>query len=221
MAFALIRPSSRPHIDAARTPDARTVDADRFATVLRTDFERWSRWALGLGGFVLAIGGAFFAAGMIEAVWMLGGSAALVDLVVIVIAVVVGLAGVAILVALWWSGRKILSAASWWLRLPYTAGGRQRRAGGWIRARTVNLEPRVFLRLVTAALALLLAVGGVALFIRDLTGDVTPMTAAAAVVGVIALVAGIGQLGGVMRLVSGLSEADPLWVRIRSGFVRR
>jgi hypothetical protein len=55
----------------------------------------------------------------------------------------------------------------------------------------------------------------------QLTGEVTSMTAAAAVVGVIALVAGVGQVGGVMHLVSGLSEADPLWVRIRSAFVRR
>lgn len=221
MVFALIRPESRPLIDAARTTDARPVDADRAAAALRTDFERWSRWTLGLASFVLAIGGAFVAAGMIEAVRMLGGSPAPVDLVVIVVAVIVGLGGVGTLVTLWWSGRRILSAASWWLRLPYTTGGRQRRAGGWIRARTVNFEPRIFLRLVSAALALLLAVGGIALFVRDLTGGITSMTAAAAVVGVIALVAGIGQVGGVMHLVSGLSEADPLWLRIRSAFVRR
>lgn len=221
MAFVLIRPESRPFIDAARTPDARPLDADRAAAALRSDFERWSRWGLGLLGFVLAIGGAFVVAGMIEAVRMLGGSPAAVDLVVIVVAAIVGLAGAGLLVALWWSGRRLLSAASWWLRVPYTTGGRQRRAGGWLGARTVNFEPRVFVRLVSAALALLIAVGGIALFVRDLNEQVTSMTAASAVVGLIALVAGIGQIGGVMHLVSGLSEADPLWVRIRSAFVRR
>jgi multisubunit Na+/H+ antiporter MnhC subunit len=221
MAFALIRPESRPLIDAARTQDARPMDADRAAAVLRTDFERWSRWGLGLLGFALAIGGAFVTAGMIEAVRMLGGSLAPVDLAVIVTAVIVALAGLAVLVALWWSGRRILSAASWWHRLPYTTGGRQRRAGGWLRARTANFEPRVFVRLVSATLALLVAVGGIALFVRDLGAGVTSMTAASAAVGVIALAAGLGQVGGVMHLVSGLSEADPLWVRIRSVFVRR
>lgn len=221
MAFALIRPESRHLIDAARTPDARLVGADRAAVALRADFERWSRWALGLLGFALAIGGAFVTAGMIEAARMLGGSLAGVDLVVIVVAVFIGLGGVTILVALWSTGRRILSAASWWHRLPYTAGGRQRRAGGWLRTRTVNFEPRVFVRLTSATCALLIGVGGVALFLRDLGSSTTSMTAASAAVGVIALVAGLGQAGGVMHLVSGLSEADPLWVRIRSVFVRR
>lgn len=76
------------------------MDADRAAAVLRTDFERWSRWGLGLLGFALAIGGAFVTAEMIEAVRMLGGSLAPVDLAVIVTAVIVALAGLAVLVAL-------------------------------------------------------------------------------------------------------------------------
>ncbi|MFK3676819.1 hypothetical protein ACI2IP_03775 [Microbacterium sp. NPDC090218] len=219
--FAWIRPESRSFIDAARTEDARGVDAERAAAALRSDFERWSRWAFGILGFVLAIGGVFVAVGMIETVRMLGGRPAPLDLAVIAISAVIGLGGGALLAALWWSGRRLLSAATWWLRRPYTAGGQQRRAGGWLQARAVNFEPRVFARILTAALALLIAVGAIALAIRDLNGQVTAMTAASAAVGAIALAAGVGQIGGVMRLVSGIAESDPLWVRIRSALIGR
>jgi len=221
MPFALILPASRPLIAEAGSDDARPVEADRAAAALRADFERWSRWGLGILGFALAAGGAFVAVGLIETVRMLGGTPVGSDLVAIVVAVVVALAGVALLVLLWWSGRRLLSAATWWMRLPYTRGGRQRRAGGWLQARTVNFEPRVFVRIVTATLALLIAVGGIALFVRDLIEGPSELTAAAGVVGVIAALAGIGQIGGVMRIVSGLSERDPLWVRIRSGVIGR
>lgn len=221
MPFALILPASRPLIAEAGSDDARPVEADRAGAALRADFERWSRWGLGILGFALAAGGAFVAVGLIETVRMLGGTPAGIDLVAIVLALVVALAGVVLLVLLWWSGRRLLSAATWWMRLPYTRGGRQRRAGGWLQARTVNFEPRVFVRIVTATLALLIAVGGISLFVRDLIEGTTSMTAAAATVGIVGAVSGIGQIGGVMRIVSGLSERDPLWVRIRSGFVRR
>lgn len=221
MPFALILPASRPLIAEAGSDDARPVEADRAAAALRADFERWSRWGLGILGFALAAGGSFVAVGLIETVRMLGGTPVGSDLVTIVVAVIVTLAGVALLVLLWWSGRRLLSAATWWMRLPYTRGGRQRRAGGWLQARTVNFEPRVFVRIVTATLALLIAVGGIALFVRDLIEGSSELTAAAGVVGVIAALAGIGQIGGVMRIVSGLSERDPLWVRIRSGVIGR
>lgn len=221
MPFALILPASRPLIAEAGADDARPVEADRAAAALRADFERWSRWGLGILGFALAAAGSFVAVGLIETVRMLGGTPAGVDLVAIVVAVVIALAGIALLGLLWWSGRRLLSAATWWMRLPYTRGGRQRRAGGWLQARTVNFEPRVFVRIATASLALLIAVGGIALFVRDLIEGTTSMTAAAGVAGVIAALAGIGQIGGVIRIVSGLSERDPLWVRIRSGVIGR
>ncbi|MCM3657819.1 hypothetical protein M3147_11200 [Agromyces mediolanus] len=158
MAFALIRSQSRAFLERAGTADARIADADRAATVLRADVERWSRWWLGLLAF---------------------------------------------------------TAVSWWLRLPYTEGGRPRRAAGWLRARLVNLEPRVLVRLVSGTLALLLAVGALALVGRDLVVGTSPMTAAALAVGLIALASALGQLGGVLRLVSAVAEADPLWARIR------
>lgn len=220
MAFALVLPSSREHLRAAGSPDARPVDADRAAAALRADWERWSRWGVGLLWFLLASTGLLVAAGMIGTIAMLGGTPAALDLVVIVIAVILAAIGLATLIALWRSGRRTLRAASWWLRLPYTRGGRQRRPAGWLRARTVNFEPRVFARITTATLALLLGIAGVSLLIRDLVTGWTSVTAAFRAVGLLALISGGVQFGGVLRLVSALSEGDPLWVRIRSAFRR-
>ena len=60
-----------------------------------------------------------------------------------------------------------------------------------------------------------LAIGGIALAVRDFGTAVTPFSSAVAVVGVISAISGVGQLGGVMRIVSGAAAQDPLWARIR------
>lgn len=220
MAFAFVLPSSRVHIEAAGAEDARPVDADRAAAALRADFERWSRWGLGVGAFVLAVLGVFLSIGLTSTIAMLGGVPGPLDVVVIVVAAVAGAAGIWMLLALWRSGRRLLRAASWWMRLPYVTGARQRRASGWIEARTVNFEGPIFARLTTVSLAMLLGVLGVSVLAYEAAEGPTSLTAAAVSVGVLALVAGCVQAGGVMRIVSAVSERDPLWVRIRSTFRR-
>jgi hypothetical protein len=226
MAFALILPSSRSWLDGSATDadaDAR-ADADearRVAVLLRRDYERWSRWALGLGAFAATVVGVFVTGGMLGAIADLGGAVAAVDVVVIVSAVAIALAGGFLLVRLWLTGRALAAAAAAWLRVPYRTGAAVRRGGGWVLARTVNFDPPIFARLTTATLAFLLAIAGVALMIRDIAGgSFGALSATAGLVGLIALVCGIGQTGGVMRIVSGMSEADPLWTRIRSVFLR-
>ncbi len=215
MAFSLTLPDSRPLIRAAESADADEWDADRAAEVLRRDVERWSRWALGVGSFVVGAGGSFLATGFVGTIAMLGGSPAAVDVLALAACAIAGVAGLVMLVALWRSGRRTARAAAWWLRLPYRTG-RQRSGVGWVHARAVNLEARILARIATASLALLLAVFGLSVVVRDLVEGVTSLTAAAAVLGLLSLAAGVGQLGGVMRIVSGMSERDPLWVRIRS-----
>ncbi len=212
MRFELTQPESRPWIAASGTPAASAADADQAAAVLRADVERWSRWGMGLLGFILAVAGAFCSAGLIA----FGGLVDPIGVLAVVVAALAGVAGGFLLWALWRTGRRTVSAAVWWLRLPYASGVRARRAGGWLGARTVNFEPRVFARILSGTLALLLGIAGVASGIRDGSVGGTPLMVSALLVGVIALAAGFGQLGGVMRLVSGLSEADPLWTRIRS-----
>lgn len=43
---------------------------------------------------------------------------------------------------------------------------------------------------------------------------------AATLWGVLGTACCIGQLGGVMRLVAGLGDADPIWSRIRGRYAR-
>jgi hypothetical protein len=220
MAFAFVLPSSRPWIgDAATGEDA--AEATRIAVLLRKDYERWSRWTLGLGAFAAAALGVFVTGGMLDAIAALGGAMTAIDVVVVVIAVAVALAGIVILVRLWRTGRQLTGAAAAWLRVPYRSGAARRRAGGWVLARTVNFDPPIFARLTTATLAFLLAIAGIALLVRDVAGGAFgALSATSAVIGLLALVCAIGQTGGVIRIVSGVSEGDPLWTRIRSALSR-
>ncbi|WP_370614582.1 hypothetical protein [Mumia sp. Pv 4-285] len=213
--FRLIRPESEPWLDVARPSP---TDADRAAGQLRADYERWSRWALGLGGFVSAAGGLFTAVGVVTTAYALDRGVALIDVVAVTIAGAVGLAGTAVLVMLWRSGRRLTRGAAQWIRVPYLLSGRSRTARGWLKARTVNVEPRILVRLATSTAALLLAVAGISAAVRDVVTETSTVTYAAAAVGVLALLSGLGQLGGVLRIVSGLGEADPLWHRIRTSF---
>lgn len=216
MAFTLIRAGSLPLIDAARAGEGAPVVADRAAAELRADFERWSRWTLGFVAFLLAVGGSFFGFGLLSTVLMLGGFPVGLDLAIVLVATAAALGGSVLLVRLWWTGRRLVTAAAWWLRLPYTSGGRMRRPEGWLQARLINFEPPIFARLVTATLSCLIAIGTAALVIRDVVEGATSLTAAAALVTVISGLSGLGQAGGVIRLVAGVSEGDPLWVRVRS-----
>lgn len=217
----LIQTASRPLIDAMREAATSSANSDGAAEQLRADLERWSRWALGIAAYLLSVTGGFVGFGMIEAIRALGGTPQPVDVVVVLGAVVLFLSGTITLAALWWTGRRLGTAAARWLRSPYSSGGRQRRAGGWLAARTVNFEPRIFARIITGTIAILVGLAGLALLIRDLSAGTTALTGAAAAVAVISLASGIGQLGGVLRLVAALGNADPLWWRIRSAFTRR
>ena len=86
-----------------------------------------------------------------------------------------------------------------------------------MQARTVYLEPRNLVRLLTSSLAFLTAIFGIAAAVRDLAdGNVDGLSSAAGVIGLIALACGLGQAGGVLRIGSGVAEGDPLWHRIRS-----
>lgn len=221
MAFTLIRAGSLPLIDAAKAGEGAPAVADRAAAELRSDFERWSRWTLGFVAFLLAVGGSFLALGLLGTVFMLGAFPVGLDLAIVLVASAAALGGSILLVRLWWTGRRLVTAAAWWSRLPYKAGGRTRRPEGWLRARLINFDPRIFARLVTATLSCLIAIGTAALVVRDMVEGVTSLTAAAAVVAVISGLSGLGQAGGVMRLVAGVSEGDPLWARVRSFFSGR
>lgn len=217
MRYAWTSPDSAPYLTGPTSTDPAATDlaeADRAVAVLRADAERWSRWGLGLGAFAGAVVGVFVTVGVVGAIVELG-RAGVLDLAVVLVALALALAGLTVLVRLARSGRRLTRAAAAWLRAPYAAGLRSPDAAGWVRARTVNLEPRVLARLTTAALALLLGVAGVALTVRDLVQGVTVLTGAAAAIGVLGLACGCGQTAGVLRVVAALGAADPLRARLR------
>ena len=215
MAFSFLLADSVAWLEASRSGTVSPADAGRAAAQLRADYERWSRWWVGVGAFVLVVLATFVAFGMVDVIIEFGVAVTIVDIVIVVAASALGLGGLAVLMALWTTGRQLTSAAAYCLRLPYTETGRVRRFDGWVRARTVNFEPPIAARLTTSTLALLLAVGGLAVFVRDLVGDFLALSIAAGVIGLVGLACGLVQLGGVLRLVSGLAECDPLWHRIR------
>ncbi|MGH1564806.1 hypothetical protein [Mumia sp. DW29H23] len=217
MSFRLIQRASLPWLDVA---DPSPVEADRAAAQLRADYERWSRWALGLGAFTAATTGSFTALGVALTADEIDAPMHPIDVVGVAVAAALGLAGTAVLVLLWRSGRRLTRDAAAWMRVPYVVSGRTRTARGWLGARTVNVEPRILVRITSSTLALLLAVAGLSVAVRDLATESSALTFPATVVGLLALLSGLGQVGGVLRLVSGRGEADPLWHRIRTS-VRR
>ncbi|MDE0547487.1 hypothetical protein [Microbacterium sp. C7(2022)] len=220
MAIPLILDDSRAYL-AGPVAEADTHSADRAVGQLRADYERWARLGLGLLGFTGAILGAFFGVGLIGAMLEPGPPVGVIDIVILVVAWAITLASAVLLVRLWQSGRALTRAAKQWMRAPYILGGRQRTGAGWVTARTINLEPRILVRNITATLAVLLSLFGIAPAIRDMVeGNFDGFSASMLVAGFIALACGIGQMGGVITLVSGASEADPLWVRIRSSLAK-
>lgn len=188
------------------------ADADVAVGVLRADYERWTRCVWGLAAFVITVVGVFTAGGVVLGIAELG-RLTLVDVVAVLVAAVMALAGAGTLVLLWRSGRTLTRAIAWWSRAPYEAGARSPDAAGWVRARTVNLEPPILVRLITATLALLMAVGGIAVVVRDVVHGASPFTVPMLLVAVVAGLSGLGQVGGVFRIVNGLSSADPVWSR--------
>lgn len=218
MAFSLIRADSRQWLEQA---DGTAADADRAVAALRGDYERWSRWGLGVLAFAGFTIGVIFTVGMIVAVAEFGGPPMIIDMTVVALGFAVTVASIFLLVRLWQTGRALTHAAARWMRVPYRNGARQRRATGWVTSRTINFEAPVLLRITTATLAFLLAIAAIAIAVRDIVESAFGSFGfMAAVVGVAALLCGLGQSGGIMRLVSGASEADPLWARIRASMTR-
>jgi len=198
----------------ARDPrEASPDEADRAVAALRSDYERWSRWAWGLVAFPGLLLGVTIVLGVTAEAISLRRIAP-IDLVLL--SPFVGMtAGCGfVLVRLHLTGRRLASGASAWLRRPGRyRGGHSGR--DWLQARTVNLEPPVLARLVTATLALLLGIAGTSVFLRDVALGLQAFSWSALGIGVVGLAAGAGQAGGVFRLVSGLAEHDPIWARIR------
>ncbi|MFE6736528.1 hypothetical protein [Microbacterium sp. NPDC057650] len=121
---------------------------------------------------------------------------------------------------LWKTGRQLSRAAAWWLRLPYTLGGRERHATGWIEVRVVNYAPRIIARIATCSLSFLIGIFGLSMVFFPERGEIPLVAGTLFVIGLFSMLCSIGQMGGVMNIVRGISERDPFWTRLRDSFKR-
>ncbi|MGB0101324.1 MAG: hypothetical protein WBP61_13680 [Nocardioides sp.] len=215
MAFAWILPASQEWLGPV--PDDATVhDADRAAAQLRADYERWSRWGLGVGAFVVAVLGLFVSGGMVAVIADVGWFGP-IDVVIVLVGVALAVGGLLVLHRLRRTGRVLSAAAAAWLRMPCARGLRDRSMAGWVGARTINLEPRILARVTTGVLALIVALFGLAAPFSPAFAGMIIVSATFLGIGLLGLACGCCQFGGVLRLVSGVAERDPLWVRLRDG----
>lgn len=196
-------------VEAAESEAGQPADAVWASQLLSADLMRWSRWWLGLGAFVVA----FFAAGTAGTLGMalvVESPSYLIALAALLVVAVITLAVCA--VVLWRlhrSGRRLARALRWWLALRAGAVPNQGIAG-WIAPRAVLFKPVVFVRVLTATLSGLIGIFGLSMIGYSVMEEAM-LLLATLLWGVLGTACCLGQLGGVMRLVSGLADADPLW----------
>lgn len=200
---------SEEWVAGAESETGRSGDAVWASQLLCDDLMRWSRWWLGLGAFVVA----FFAAGTAGTLGMLlvldGAGFVVVGILVVAVAV----AALAVCGVVLWrlhrSGRRLARALRWWLGLRAVAVP-SRGFAGWLAPRAVLFKPVVFVRVLTATLSGLIGIFGLSMIGYSVTQEAV-LLLASILWGLLGTACFIGQLGGVMRLVSGLADDDPLW----------
>ena len=223
--YSFLLPSSREFLGGPENDVATGGEADLAARRLRDDYERWSRLALGVLAFAAAAAGGFIAVLLtgLSVAWRVLPRGE--DLVIGLVALLIAPAGIVVLVRLRRTGRDLTRSAAAWIVAPFRSGERAPSFGGWIAARTVNVEPPIFARIALAGLALLLAVCAWSIAIVSFVspgelslgpGENATYGVAAGYVASLATLCGGGLIAGPMRLAHGLGDGDPLWVRIRS-----
>ncbi|NIK59439.1 hypothetical protein [Kribbella shirazensis] len=210
-----ITDKSQEWVEAAESETGHSTDAVWASELLRDDLMRWSRWWLGLAAFV----GAFTAAGTAGSLGMallVDGPGDMGSVIAVAGILVVAVVTLAICAVVLWrlhrSGRRLARALRWWLGL--RAGMVPRGFAGWIAPRAVLFSPVVFLRVLTATLSGLIGIFGLSMIGYSVTEEAV-LLLASTLWGLLGTASCVGQLGGVMRIVAGLADADPLWGRMR------
>ena len=212
----LIQPSSAPLIEGSRTGSGSTGEADAAANELYADYARWGRLGWGVLAYLMVVLGLVCLGVILDLVDVIQR----VDEAVVFAAVGIGGAGLAaaggiMLHRLWRSGRALSRAIAWWLRLPYRLGERQRHFSGYAAPRVAIYKPPLLVRIVLSALTFLVGVMGVSTLAFPGRSEMPATTVIFVVLGVLSLLCAGGQMSGVMRIISGVGEQDPLWGRIR------
>ncbi|MFE6997406.1 hypothetical protein ACFVAE_15680 [Microbacterium sp. NPDC057659] len=215
MSFHFVLPDSRPLLAGPTDGDGRTPgDPIR---QLRRDYDRMSR--VGMGALAIL---ALVPFGLVATIGvpLMGGRLTPFDIAMAVIGAIALIVGVWILIRLHRSGRRILVALSRLLREPYRSGALPRTAAGWVNARTVNFEPPVLTRIITSSLLGLTGLIGLGIIAYPGFSQAPSLYTTLVLWGAACFLTAAGQMGGVMHLVSGVAEQDPLWVRIRDSLRR-
>lgn len=215
MAF-WITDKAQEWVEAAESETGHSTDAVWASKLLSDDLMRWSRWWLGLAAFVVAFVAAAVAGsfGMMSLVDAPGGTGEVI--VVLAVAVVAFVVLVVTSIVLWRlhrSGRRLARSLRWWLARRAYAVPNQGFAG-WVAPRAALFNPAVFVRVLTATLAGLVGIFGFSMIGYSVTENAV-LLISAVLWGVLGTACCIGQLGGVMRLVAGLGDADPIWSRVQ------
>lgn len=215
MGFEFVQSASRPFLVTPAPADtAHPIGNPR--RQLRADYQRWSRLLAGMIGLLLSLFGVIAAIGIPFS----GARLTAFDIAMAVVGILTAGIGFWILIRLHRSGRALLKALSWWTSEPYRRGTAARSAAGWTQARTVNFESPIFGRITTSSLLGLFGLLGICTIWYPTEPGMFDVRPAMVAAGIVCVLTSIGQMGGVMRLVSGIAEADPLWVRIRDAFRR-
>ena len=202
-------------VEAAESETGHSSDAVWASKLRSDDLMRWSRWWLGLAAFAVA----FVAAATVGSLVMMllidapGGAGEVV--VVLAASAVALLVLVATTVVLWRlhrSGRRLARSLRWWLGLRAGAVPDQGFAG-WVAPRAALFNPAVFVRVLTATLSGLVGIFGFSMIGYSVTENAV-LLISAVLWGLLGTTCCLGQLGGVIRLVAGLGDADPVWNRI-------
>lgn len=215
MAF-WITDKAKEWVEAAESESGHSTDAVWASKLLSDDLMRWSRWWLGLAAFAVAFVAAATAGSLVMMLFIdaPGGAGEVVVVLAIAVAALVVLAVAA--VVLWRmhrSGRRLARSLRWWLALRADAVPNQGFAG-WVAPRAALFNPAVFVRVLTATLSGLVGIFGFSMIGYSVTENAV-LLISAVLWGVLGTACCIGQLGGVMRLVAGLGDADPVWSRIQ------
>lgn len=221
--FRMITTAARPAVEEAERLSAPGTLATSLplqhinasAQVTRDDYGRWSRWLLSLVGTagltvaLLLLTVSISTARDDSMMQTLAESMLLIAMGAALSLIPAGLSGW-LLIALHRSGRRLARAAGFWASHAYRTGQRLPERRDWFVVRYAVFAPDLFSRLLTVALAGLVAVFAASVFVRALmTGGNSGFAPGALMIALLYLGVGLGQFGGVQRIQNGLLARDP------------
>lgn len=226
--FRMITPAALPLIEQsermqtqARQEEGRAAEtvpvhhAEAAATLTRGDYGRPTRWVLGLLGTAGATLSILLVTVTLTVTFASSNSFDAPTLIFSVSVgvgamLIIGAPSVWLLFALHKSGKRLARSAGYWAAYPYRTGQRDPEQRDWFVVRSTVFSADLFLRLVTATLAALIALFGLSVFLRALSGEGdSEFSGTALATAILYFAVAAGQFGGVQRIQNGMLTRDP------------